>query len=88
MVIGVAANFSKTDLELMDEIIEGIQKDRVTVFDTSALGRSEEFEEYIPGIAPVHHTPVVGVWKNGSLVVKKSGKEARDFLREKYRAEP
>jgi hypothetical protein len=39
-------------------------------------------EEYIPGMdmGAIFHTPVVGVWKEGAVVVRLSGAAARDAI--------
>jgi hypothetical protein len=87
ILIGVAAGFSVYDLSLLDEITasgDRSQLQDVAIFDASLFTSMEDFEKFIPGIIPVHHTPVVGVWENGKLIAKLKGPDARVFLRRHF----
>ena len=72
---------------LLDDMSTALRQQphwKVEVFDTSLLKAMEDFDRFIPGIAPVYQTPVVGLWVDGELRVRKTGKEARDFIRKNY----
>ena len=87
LLIGIAAGYSKSDLSFLDEIRAVIvhkDKELVCVFDVSVLKKMEDIEKFIPGLTPVYQTPVIGFWVNGQLIVKKTGKEASNFLRAHY----
>jgi hypothetical protein len=32
-----------------------------------------ELEAFIPGVTPVFHSPVIGIWQHGTLVAKADG---------------
>ena len=81
-LLGVAARYSIPDLDLLDELDakrrQGSLSAHRDVFDTSLLQKMDEFEEYIPGIAPVVQTPVLGVWVDGILRERLQGLRARN----------
>src|SRR5579859_3755484 len=90
LVIGVAAGYSRPDMVLLDDVSMALQQLpqwRVEVFDVSILRTMEDIGRFIPGIGPVYQTPVVALWVDGELKVRKSGKEARDFIRDKCRSQ-
>ena len=89
ILIGVAAEFSVQDLELLDKINERLSNlpgidERVDVFDVSACKKMSDFESYIPGIGNVYQTPVVGYWEDGEPREKYSGFQAREWLVNRY----
>ncbi len=87
VVIGVAAGYSNADLQFLDEIaavLKQVRGDRIEIFDASTLKNMEEFEAFIPSIASVYQTPIVGFWVDGVLSERTTGKPARDFLRARY----
>ena len=51
----------------------------VDVFNVDGLSE-EALEAYIPGMGKVHHTPVVGVWENGTLTQSATGFNGRKLL--------
>ena len=84
-LLGVAARYSLRDLELMDELDARVRDGRLgggslDVFDMSQIPTMEDFEKYIPGIAPVSQSPVLGVWRDGVLVERMQGYVARSRL--------
>lgn len=87
LLLGVAAGYSINDLELMDKLNCGIREGRlgsvvVDVFDMSQVLRMEEFDAYVPGIAPVRSSPILGIWVDGLLKERLQGFDARRRLLE------
>ncbi len=81
LLIGVAT-YSLSDLELLDELSRlDSHLAVIDVFNSRDVRSSVSFEDYIPGIGAVYQTPVVGLWENGALVAKATGKSARDLAR-------
>lgn len=83
VLIGVAT-WSPPDLAMLD-ILASLASAReanldIDVFNVSSCPTTAAFEEYVPGIGAVFHTPVVGVWIDGVLTDKSSGKRARDLI--------
>jgi hypothetical protein len=73
LLIG-AAVWSGYDMNLLDHldsaVTSGIRSDTpVYVFDADWATSPEDFESPIPGIGFVHHTPVVGCWAEGKLII-------------------
>jgi len=87
VLIGVGASFSLPDLALLDQIhpiVEKLAGATVEVFDASDVrnvATPSDFEKFIPGIGKVFHTPVIGVWSEGKLIISASGYEAREFVK-------
>jgi hypothetical protein len=85
VLIGVAAAYSHSDLQLLDSVSEEWSSSgsgiTVDVFNISDCSLQDDFELYIPGIGPVFQTPVVGLWADGVLVRKGTGKNAVDILK-------
>jgi hypothetical protein len=84
--IGVAT-WSLYDMELLDVLEAKLSRETVNekiyVFDIA--GHPEfSFEEHLPGIDKVFHTPVVGSWDHGVLEQRLSGARARDWLIDRY----
>src|SRR5260370_24286501 len=83
MLLGVAV-YSPFDLELLDLLNEKMSPAnnssiQVDVFDVLECPTMEDFSRYIPGIAKVYQTPVVGIWKDGVLFDQAWGRAARDL---------
>jgi hypothetical protein len=83
LLVGVAA-WSAHDVPLLDAVSQAIQGRSlalaVSVFNVANCMSPRAFEAYIPGIGSVFHTPVVGLWSDGKLVEKASGKAGRDLV--------
>ena len=47
-----------------------------------AVKSHEDFERWIPGIAPVYQAPVAGRWENGVMVAGAWGAKARDLIKQ------
>jgi hypothetical protein len=82
VIIGVAF-YSVYDLEFLDRVVACRQGGRleqnesaILVFDVLACKAMADFEEIVPSIGPVYQTPVIGVWKHGSLMAKGTGLRA------------
>jgi hypothetical protein len=70
-------------LAFLDEIYPSLlnqRRDRIEIFDALLFTKMEDWEEYIPGITPIYHTPVVGVCHNSIWTVRESGHSAREFI--------
>lgn len=85
ILVGVAADYSRPDLELLDQLHDAkLQKRRgifhIDVFNVSECRKMDDFEHYIPGIGKVYQTPVVGIWEMGHITQRSSGAEARVLL--------
>jgi hypothetical protein len=84
MLLGVAS-YSPFDLQLLDLLNEKISPAnnssiQVDVFNVLECTNMEDFSCYIPGIAKVYQTPVVGIWKDGVLFDQAWGRAARDLI--------
>ena len=92
LLIGVAT-YSEPDLKLLDLVGEALERGGentpiIEVFNTLDCHSHADFERYIPGIGKVFQTPAVGVWQNGVLVTKASGRSARDVIRQMCDLDP
>jgi hypothetical protein len=72
-------------MALLDDLVgktmdQRICPEELELFDAISVAHMEDLEAYIPGITPVHHTPMVGVWLDGELVRSLQGYDARQFL--------
>jgi hypothetical protein len=79
------ATWSGYDMRLLDVIDQvipslGDAAPLVEVFDASYLPSQEAFQEYIPGLPMVFHTPAVGVWRDGVLHERSEGFDARETV--------
>jgi hypothetical protein len=79
LLIGVT-QYSRGDLDLLDAIHDALLSDQLDVFMISQCKSQAEIEDFVPGIAPVFQSPVVGVWEDGHLTAKGCGWEARQLL--------
>ena len=87
LLIGLAASYSRPELQLLDEIAAAMERTShyvVGVFDVSQLQQMQDLDNFIPGLTPVYQTPVVGLWKDRELIVKKKGHDAIVFLEEYF----
>lgn len=87
ILLGIAT-WSMYDLRLLDVIDTGLtQLGRknllVDVFNIGSLTQ-EELERLIPGVGPVFHPPVLGVWRDGILLAAASGGAARDRVAQMF----
>lgn len=67
------------DVELLDSVIRASHNrdpldERLEIFDVLSCKNQADFEALMPGIGKVFQTPVVGLWKDGVLQVKASGR--------------
>jgi hypothetical protein len=79
-----AATWSGYEMHLLDVIDDALTTmsggaPRVDVFNAGALTSPEAFAQYTPGL-DWFQTPVVGVWRDGRLVERKSGYDATEFV--------
>jgi hypothetical protein len=84
VLIGVAV-WSGYDLRLLDYVDRALGDPRfadvtVDVFDCDRVRSPEEFEAYIPGLAPISGTPVVGLWNDGKLMDRAFGYQGRKIV--------
>jgi hypothetical protein len=83
LLIGVAT-WSGHDMMLLDAVSQALQESSgdltVDVFNVDCCLSQEAFERYVPGIGDVLQTPIVGLWSNGKLVDKATGKAGRDLV--------
>jgi hypothetical protein len=85
ILVGVA-DYSTIDMALLDALDKIVSNqlgpdDTIQVFNVLDCTKMEDFEEYVPGIDPVYQTPVVGVWEEGQIDRRASGKPSVDLLR-------
>jgi hypothetical protein len=84
LLLGIAP-YSWYDLRLLDLVDEALSTwrgpeapPRVDVFSTLDCRTQDDFHHYVPGVAPVYQTPVLGRWQDGVQVSKATGALARD----------
>ena len=76
-----ATEWSPRDLNLLDSVCDTLKGDQLDLFILSECKSQSEIEGFVAGIAPVYHSPVVGVWEDGRLMASASGwKRAVDLL--------
>lgn len=86
LIIGIAADYSIPDLELMDHILESnpciTTEIAIQVFNAGACHSVNEVLGYFPDVIEIGdpHTPFVGVYKKQILYKFLSGFAARSFL--------
>lgn len=82
VLIGVAT-WSAYDMKLLDAVSQVLQRSpldlMVDVFNVADCSSLESFERYMPGIGRVFQTPVVGLWSDGQLVDKATGRSGREL---------
>ena len=85
LLLGVAT-WSVPDLTMLDELARALHRQPagvvVDVFNVADVRSAGDFDRYVPGIGTVFHTPVAGLWIDGRLVAKASGKSGRDLVAE------
>jgi hypothetical protein len=83
LLIGVAT-WSAYDMKLLDAVSQALQRPpsglTVEVFNVADCSSPEAFDRYVPGIGRVFHTPVVGLWSDGKLVDKATGRAGRELV--------
>lgn len=81
LLVGVAT-WSAADMALLDELALCRHPSdlAIDVFNVADVRSAGEFHRYVPGLSEVFHTPVVGLWSDGHLVAKASGKAGRDLV--------
>jgi len=78
------ATWSGYDMHLLDILDQALAEQSddaptIEVFNAGILTAIQDFERYIPGLE-AHHTPVLGIWKDGRLVERQFGYHAADRL--------
>ena len=79
-VVIIFAPYVRAELELLDEIESRMNDIIVEVMDVRSLEGMEHLQQVIPGIGKVPQTPMIGVWREGSLVDSGWGFDARRKL--------
>jgi hypothetical protein len=83
ILLGVAT-WSGYDMQLLDTLQEAMSRPGdypvVALFNAGILTSMDEFYKYIPGVPEVFHTPVVGIWRDGVLIERAEGYDARDLV--------
>jgi hypothetical protein len=83
LLVGVAT-WSAHDMQLLDAVSQALEGGptglAVSVFNVANCQSADAFEVYVPGVGSVFHTPVVGLWSEGKLVEKASGRAGRDLV--------
>jgi hypothetical protein len=69
-----------SELSLLDSVCEALKGDQLDVFTLRECKSQSEIEDFIPGIAPVYQSPVVGIWQDGRLAASGSGWNAIQLL--------
>jgi len=85
IVMGIA-EYVPDELRLLDSVCKatsdlGLVLEVFLMTDCS----QEEIEEYLPGVGRVFQSPIVGIWKAGTLKESGSGHAARALLRKDLR---
>jgi hypothetical protein len=78
ILIGVAT-WSMYDLHLLDVVCSRQSPAVASVFNTAGVTQ-DQLGRLVPGIGPVFHTPVLGVWRDGQVAEVSSGAAARDRI--------
>ena len=82
VLLGVAT-WSGYDMRLLDVVDKAVTEStsaapKVDVFNMADCKRPGAFQKYIPQLRQVFHSPVAGVWREGSLNWSGQGYEARE----------
>src|SRR5207249_3483682 len=71
-------------MKLLDAVSQALQTPpfdlTVEVFNVADCSPPETFDRYVPGIGHVFQTPVVGLWSEGHLVDKATGRAGRELV--------
>ena len=78
-LIGVT-EYSARDLNLLDSVCDTLTGNQLDIFILSQCKSQSEIEDFVTGIGPVYHSPVVGVWEDGRLTAGVSGWNAVQLL--------
>ena len=84
LLIGIAT-YSHYDLDLLDALDSQFRgDDTIQLFEVSSCSTMDDFEKFVPGIAKVLQTPVIGFWEDGQLAYHAQGALARRWVRDRY----
>ena len=72
-------------LDALDQRVGVGTEEKVDVFNVLDFKSQSDFDKYVPGIARVFQSPVLGVWEDGTLKRSLSGSDARYFLIDRYK---
>jgi hypothetical protein len=78
ILLGVGPAYSRPDLALVESIVKRLKENpqsdlTIELFDILDVPDMRSMGDFVPGIGNVYHTPVIGVWRNGTLEEKGSG---------------
>jgi hypothetical protein len=80
LLIGIAV-WSECDLELLDVIENATHTPvRIDVFILDQCRSLQEIRRFVPDVQTPHHSPVVGLWRDGVLVESASGFHGRQLV--------
>ncbi|MBI1915898.1 MAG: hypothetical protein HYS12_14355 [Planctomycetes bacterium] len=83
LLIGVAT-WSAYDMKLLDAVSQALPRPpvdlTVEVFNVADCSSPEAFDRYVPDIGRVFQTPIVGLWSDGQLVDKATGRAGRELV--------
>ena len=84
LLMGVAASYALSELELLDLIDEGMSSRQegiwVDVFDLAKCRTQSDIEKFFPGITKLVQTPILGIWSLGHLTEVVTGFYARERI--------
>jgi len=84
LLVGIAT-YSGLELTMLDTIncvltsAKGPQI-RVDVFDCDLVDGRENLDLYVPGLHPILHTPIAGLWIDSQTATQCCGFDARKFV--------
>jgi hypothetical protein len=86
-LLGIAP-YAPLDLKLLDALCEAMedprnQGEQLEMFDILTCTDMRDLQARTPEIGNVPHTPILGVWENGTLTLRASGAKALQMLVEK-----
>jgi hypothetical protein len=79
ILVGVT-EYVRGDLELLDAVLGVLGNSQLEIFILAECRSQADVELYVPGVTPVINPPVIGIWEDGVLVKKASGREAKQIL--------
>jgi hypothetical protein len=66
-------DWSRYDFEFLDALCRPNKFEFVDMFMLDDCRSQSEIEAFIPGVAPVFQSPVIGIWEQGILVDRANG---------------
>jgi hypothetical protein len=72
LIIGIV-EASRYDFEVLDLVSGSGKFDQIDLFWITDVQSQSEIELYLPGASSLFHTPIIGIWKDGTLVAKAGG---------------